>query len=136
MRVTDEEQKMEGFDVKGDTRQFVAKNFHGTTGGRNISTSLDPEGLDCLVCDTRHNIGNSIEARTPVAVIISDQNFSPVLPTGDGKCVVVIRVEDGRLFELESVFKDIFKKFLAPVGRLPVAVWFSLVHWPTWLALV
>jgi hypothetical protein len=41
-RITDEEQKMVGFDVKGDTRQFVAKNVHDTTGGRNISTSLDP----------------------------------------------------------------------------------------------
>jgi hypothetical protein len=119
-RKTDDKDKMEGFDVKGDTRQFVAKNFHDTTGGRNISTSLDPEGLECLVCEKRHNIRSSIEAGTPVAVIVSDQNFLPVLPTDDGRCVVVIRVEDGRLFELESVFKDIFKKFLAPVGRLPV----------------
>ncbi len=120
IRKSDDKNTMEGFNVKGETRQFVAKNFHDTTGGRNISTSCDPEGLECLVCEKRHNIGNSIEAGTPVAVVVSDQNFSPVLPTGDGKCVVVIRVEDGRLFELESVFKDVFKKFLAPVGRLPV----------------
>jgi hypothetical protein len=119
-RKNDDKVKMEGFNVKGDTRQFVAKNFHDTTGGRNISTSCGPEGLECLVCEKRHNIGNNIEAGTPVAVIVSDQNFLPVLPTDDGKCVVVIRVEDGRLFELESIFKDVFKKFLAPVGRLPV----------------
>ncbi len=64
-RKIDDKVKKEGFDVKGDTRQFVAKNFHDTTGGRNISTSLDPEGLECLVCERRHNIGNSIEAGTP-----------------------------------------------------------------------
>jgi hypothetical protein len=55
-----------------------------------------------------------------VAVSVSDQNSPPVLPTGDGRCVVIIRVEDGRLFKIENVFKDIFKQFLAPLGRLPV----------------
>ncbi len=72
------------------------------------------------MCGKKHNIGASIEAGSPVAVVVSDQNFPPVLPTEDGNCVVVIRVEDGRLFEIENVFKDIFKKFLAPAGRLPV----------------
>jgi hypothetical protein len=119
-RVADAELKMQGFEVKGDTRQFVAKNFHDTTGGRNISASVEPEGLDCLVCEKKHNIGESIEVGSPVAVVVSDQNFPPVLPTEDGNCVVVIRVEDGRLFEIKNVFKDIFKKFLAPSGRLPV----------------
>jgi hypothetical protein len=99
-RVADAELKIHGFDVKGDTRQFVAKNFHDTKGGRNISASIDPEGLDCLVCEKKHNIGDSIEAGSPVAVVVSDQNFSPVLPTDDGNCVVVIQIEDGRLFEI------------------------------------
>ncbi len=119
-RVADAELKMQGFDIKGDTRQFVAKNFHDTTGGRNISASVDPEGFDCLVCEKKHNIGESIEVGSPVAVVISDQNFPAVLPTDDGNCAVVIRVEDGRLFEIEKVFSDIFKKFLAPSGGLPV----------------
>jgi hypothetical protein len=71
------------------------KEGHDTTGGRNISASMDPEGLDCLVCKKKHNIGESIEASSPVAVVVSDQNFSPVLPPDDGNCVVVVRVEDG-----------------------------------------
>jgi hypothetical protein len=40
-----------GFDIKEDPRQFVAKNFYGVEGGRNISVSIDPKGLLCLSCD-------------------------------------------------------------------------------------
>ncbi len=71
------------------------------------------------MCEKKHNIGESIEAGSPVAVVVSDQNFPPVLPTEDGNCVVVIRVEDGRLFEIENVFKDIFKKTLGSCGQAP-----------------
>jgi hypothetical protein len=55
----------------------------------------------------------------PVVICISDQNFPPVLPADDGKCVVVIRVEEGRLFELENTFSDMFAGHCAPHGRLP-----------------
>jgi hypothetical protein len=33
-----------------------------------------------------------------------------VLPAGGGKCVATVRMEDGRLFEIEQAFKDIFAK--------------------------
>ena len=56
----------------------------------------------------------------PVTLVLCDQNFPPVLPAGeDGKCAVVIRVEDRFLSEIESVFLDCFKRFCKPHGKLP-----------------
>jgi hypothetical protein len=52
-------------------------------------------------------------------VVISDQSFPPVLPTNDGQCVVVVRVEDAALSELVSVFTDFFANFVNPVGAFP-----------------
>jgi hypothetical protein len=42
------------------------------------------------------------------------------MPAKDGKCIVIIRVEDGRLFKLERAFKDIFSRHCAPHGKLPL----------------
>jgi hypothetical protein len=54
-----------------------------------------------------------------VVVFISDQNFPPVLPADNNKCVVVIRVEEGRLFEIENAFGDVFTGHCTPHGRFP-----------------
>ncbi len=48
------------------------------------------------------------------------KNFPPVLPAKEGKCLVVIRVEDGRLFELERAFKDVFISHCASHSKLPL----------------
>ena len=41
------------------------------------------------------------------------------MPTNDGKCLVVVRVEDGTLSEIESVLADQFKVFVKPHSTLP-----------------
>jgi hypothetical protein len=102
-----------------DCRQFAAKNFHDLDGCRNISSSIDHVGLTCLACADSHSMGESMSRGELVVVCISDQNFPPVLPADDGKCVVVIRVEEGRLFEIEKAFGDVFAGHCAPHGRLP-----------------
>jgi hypothetical protein len=51
--------------------------------------------------------------------VLSDQAFPPILPTVDGNCIVIIRVEDGTLTELATVFCDFFAKFLVPSVGLP-----------------
>jgi hypothetical protein len=109
-----------GFAVVGNTRQFAAKNFHDTDGCHNISSSVDHDGLVCLACDPPHSLVSSMSRGEPVAVVVCDQNFPPIMPAKDGKCVVVIRVEDGRLFELERAFKDIFSSHCAPHDKLPL----------------
>ncbi len=94
-RVIEEKAGRVGFDVKGDTGQYIAKNFHDTLGVRNISLSIDPDGLSCLACDHPHNLRENVEAGIPMTVIVSYQSFPPVLTASNCKCVVVVRA-DGR----------------------------------------
>jgi hypothetical protein len=52
-------------------------------------------------------------------VVVSDQAFPPILPTSDGRCLAVVRVEDAALNELVSAFSDLFANFVCPVGAFP-----------------
>jgi hypothetical protein len=85
-----------GFNIQHDHRQHSAKNFHRVDVGRNISTSLSVD-LGCLACAVPHSIREGMGAGRAQVVVISDQSFPPVLPTTDGKCVIVVRVEDATL---------------------------------------
>jgi hypothetical protein len=93
-------------------------NFHRTDVNRNISASVTVE-LSCLACDTQHSFKESIAAGIPLVVVLSDQAFPPVVPGKDKKCLVVVRVEDGLLSEIENSFLDLFAEFVSPNGRLP-----------------
>ncbi len=62
-------------------------NFHRTDVNRNILVSVTVE-LDCLACDKGHSEKNSIAAGVPLAVVLSDQSFLPVLPGYNDTCVV------------------------------------------------
>ncbi len=107
-----------GFNIQNDHRQMSAKNFHRVDVGRNISTSLSVD-LGCLACAVPHSIKEGMGAGRAQVVVISDQSFPPILPTNDGQCVVVVRVEDAALSELVSVFTDFFANFVNPVGAFP-----------------
>ncbi len=104
------------FDIDSDSRKFAVKNYHRLDVGRNISASVTVV-LGCLACASPHSIREELGMGNAKVVVLSDQAFPPHLPTDDGKCVVVIRVEDGVLSELVSVFNDIFANFVSPVGR-------------------
>ncbi len=52
--------------------------------------------------------------------MLTDQAFPPILPAKNKKCVVIVRVEDGLLSEIENSLVDLFADFCAPTGRLPV----------------
>jgi hypothetical protein len=73
----------------------------------------------CLACEKLHSLNERMEREEPVALVLCDQNFPPILPTIDGRCISVIRIEDGRLFELEKTFAEILPGILKPHGRLP-----------------
>jgi hypothetical protein len=107
-----------GFNIQNDHRQMAAKNFHRVDVGRNISTSLSVD-LGCLACAVPHSIREGMGAGMAQVVAVSDQSFPPILPTQDGHCVIVVRVEDGALSELVSVFTDFFANFVSPVGAFP-----------------
>jgi hypothetical protein len=104
--------------VRDDERQYAAKNVHRMDVSRNISTSVSTDH-GCLACMDPHSVGGEILSGTPKVFVLSDQAFPPILPTVDGNCIVIIRVEDGTLIELATVFCDFFAKFLVPSVGLP-----------------
>jgi hypothetical protein len=108
-----------GFDLEGDCRKFRAQLFHDVANGKNVSISFEFNGFDCLACEPTHSIRGRLDSGEPIAIFLSDQSFPPVLPASDSNCAVVVRVEGGRLFELEKTFKEIFVDYTAPRGRLP-----------------
>ncbi len=74
----------------------------------------------CLACESQHSLSEGIEREVLVAIVLCDQNFPPILSTNNGKCLFVVRVEDGRLFELERTFIEILLGVIEPHGRLSV----------------
>jgi len=114
-----------GMAVLGDSRTFSAQNYHCAEKGLNMSFSLmkpphgGQDGLHCLACQVPHSLSDRMaEEGLPIVVVLSDQNFPAVLPAVDGDCVVVIRVEDATLSDLETVFSERFQAFLRPYGNL------------------
>jgi hypothetical protein len=107
-----------GFRVEGDMRSFTVMNFHRTDANCNISSSVTVD-LECLACATPHSLRDNVSAGLPLIIVLADQAFPPMIPGRDGRCIVVIRVEDGLLFELEQAFDDIFAELLGPNGSFP-----------------
>jgi hypothetical protein len=58
----------------------------------------------------------------PIVVFPTDQSFPPFPLTDDYNCAIVIQMEDGRLFEIERAFKDIFSCSTKPHGKLPIGM--------------
>ncbi len=98
------------FRVEGDVRCFPATNFHRTDVNRNVSASVTV-GLLCLACDSGHSYRESIGEGIPIVMVLSDQAFPAILPATDNKCVIVIRVEDGLLSEIDNAFRDLLLNF-------------------------
>jgi len=114
-----------GLAVAGDCRTFSAQNYHCAEKGLNMSFSIarpdhsGNDGLQCLACPIRHSHADRMAGEgRPVVIILADQNFPPILPAGDGDCVMIVRVEDGTLSELDTVFTERFRAFLKPHGNL------------------
>jgi hypothetical protein len=114
-----------GLSVPGDGRTFVAQNYHCPEKGLNISISIgkpskgNQDDMPCLACPTAHSIATRFAKSMPTVFVITDQNFPAVLPASKGDCVVILRVEDGSLFEIMEAFVDRFRAHLAPHGSLP-----------------
>jgi hypothetical protein len=74
-------------------------------------------------CYPPHSLKVNIDGGTSTAVLIADQSFPPVLSASYGKCEAFVRVEDGRFFEVEESFRDIFSVSVSPHGNCRLAVW-------------
>jgi len=116
------------FDSITDKRLAEVFKVHSVARRANYSMSFDPERLTCTACLNEHAI---IEQKKPVCIVLSDQNFPPHMSGGgDGSesdpgtgarhsCPAIVRVEDGKLSELQAIFCDIFGRKLADGAGLP-----------------
>ena len=98
-----------------DSRETCAQNYHCLEKGLNLSLSIGKPGaggvddMACLACSPTHSLKDKLNSNLPVVVVLSDQCFPALLPAEGGGCMIIIRVEDGTLMEIESVFADRFK---------------------------
>jgi hypothetical protein len=114
-----------GFDLQGDDRQYRVANFHIPAFKRNVSASVRrcDEGIFCVTCEKEH----CFNGNDPICVFITDQNFPPSLPTEDGRCCVILRLEDCLLTEQPGVLKEFFgnRTGYLPEGSVLLFGWLS-----------
>jgi hypothetical protein len=102
----------------------------------NISTSFQLDKLMCNTCIGGDHVvlGREVEAGgkdlAPMAFILADQNFPPVLSAGgDGDCLKILQVEDGTLHELVGALLEATRGFRVPAGSVVVLSSMSQLAW-------
>ena len=82
--------------------------------------SVNPKDLVCLTCPEKHAFVKPCQSPPPVCVSLTDQSFPPFVSASlSESCVTVLRVEDGKLSDLDKLFRDVFREHVTPVGHLP-----------------
>jgi len=90
--------------VAGDERYRWTYLWSDTDRQMNISCSFDPKTMRCKGCVTDHHLADE-NGRS--VVILTDQLFVPAAPTSSGgRCLGIIRIEDGTFTELSTFFKE------------------------------
>jgi hypothetical protein len=101
------------------------QNYHCAEKGLNMSLTLRRpaagavDELQCISCPVAHSLAGRIAIGNPVVFVLSDQNFPAMVPAGGGGCMVIVRVEDGTLSEIEGAFADRLRAHLRPHGSIP-----------------
>jgi hypothetical protein len=76
------------FANKGDKRHNMSVHRHDHASLRNISTSFDPNTLQCKACQGGHQVlrrtieGSDVGLDNPPLFVLADQNFPPIVPVG------------------------------------------------------
>jgi hypothetical protein len=86
------------------------------------SLSFNPVTWECSQCSKKHKIldqGGGGKCSIPL-VILTDQNFPGVLPTISGKCLSIVRLEQGKIDELGDLLIKILPKGGLPRGTVVV----------------
>jgi len=90
------------------SRTDIPTNTH-----QNIACSFDPHTNICITCDSQHTaIGT--RNTTPIVLAVTDQHFPSSLPASGGRCVRVVRIEDGHLPELTDLVFELTEKTSIP----------------------
>ncbi len=68
----------------------------------------------CVSCNSEHDVVGA----KPISVCFTDQNFVTTVPSKDGGCVNIVRVENPSLLELLDIAKEIFANVRIPEGSV------------------
>jgi hypothetical protein len=89
-----------GFLIDGDERWYRNANVSSTDKKMNTSASFTPRG-GCHTCISGVHDAWIGRNGQPTVVVASDQHFPANLPAdGEGKCIRILRVENGSLAEI------------------------------------
>jgi hypothetical protein len=86
------------------------------------SLSFNPVTWECSQCPKKHKIleqGGGGDCSVPT-IVLTDQNFPGVLPTISGKCLSIVRLEQGKIDELGDLLIKILPKGGLPRGTIVV----------------
>ena len=108
------------FYSEGDNRIVRCKTVSTFESNINASYSFDPATMQCHQClGGPHGVirgpGSGADADI---FVLADQNFPPALPTATGKCLAIVRIENGTLAELAEAFLEIAGGWAVGVGTL------------------
>jgi hypothetical protein len=112
------------FANAGDKRHNITQHRHDFKNLRNISTSFNIKNFVCNTCtgNGEHKVlcrdveGEDIGTRLPPVFVLADPPWSR--RGGEGECIKVIQIENGRLVELVDVFLELTKGFAVPAGAV------------------
>ena len=88
----------------------------------NIMMSFNPHVLECSCCGGKVLVDHKAAIKTERPVfVITDQSFpASACADGNGQCLKIIRVENGSLWEIFTIFYDTIRlgKLHAPAGSV------------------
>ena len=123
---------------EGDNRPSLSFMVHSFATNRNICSSFDTASLLCLTCSYRpeHKVLSGLKEpdppkySCPVVFVLADQSFPACFPTGgEGECLKILRLEDGTLSDLTTIFLESVKHFIVPAGSVVLLHSTSLLAW-------
>jgi hypothetical protein len=109
-----------GFDVAGDKRLKQATMRHRLDVNQNMTASFNPANMVCYGCKARgpHSVIGG-EGQDPVVLVVSDQNFPPVLfSENNGACIAILRIEFGSIKEIGFAIGDMLSGIRLPEGSV------------------
>ena len=85
------------------------------------SMSFNPVSWICVACPKKHSVLDGVGGRRLV-IVLADQNFPAVLPSASGKCLAIIRLEQGRLDEIADLLISVLPRGVnLPEGTIVLA---------------
>jgi hypothetical protein len=106
----------------GDNRVIRSVYREDITSVSISSMSFNPVTWSCSACPRPHpvfegnNGGGGVASRS--VIVLCDQNFPAVLPSVEGRCLSIMRLESGSMDELVDLFLKTSRNTTVPSGTV------------------